>query len=301
MKVAVMGAGSVGCYYGALLAQAGATVTLVGRAVHVDAIQARGLILETATGQSAVRLRATTEAAGVAGADVVLFCVKSGDTETVGRTIAPFLTPDAAVLSFQNGVDNPERLQAVLGRPVVPVAVYVATGMPGPGHVQHYGRGDVVMGPFPRSAEVAALFAAAGIPTEVSDRALNALWGKLIVNCAYNALSAITRLPYGRLLAVPGIDAVMTDLVAECVAVAQASGIAVARDILTQVLALAATMPDQVSSTAQDLSRGRASEIAHLNGFILREGQAAGIATPVNQALTALVRAAEARDAPGGP
>lgn len=293
MKVAVMGAGSVGCYYGALLAQAGAMVTLVGRAVHVDAIQARGLILETATGQGAVRLRATTEAAGVAGADVVLFCVKSGDTETVGRTIAPFLTPDAAVLSFQNGVDNPERLQAVLGRPVVPVAVYVATGMPGPGHVRHYGRGDVVMGPFPRSAEVAALFAAAGIPTEVSDRALDALWGKLIVNCAYNALSAITRLPYGRLLAVPGIDAVMTDLVAECVAVAQASGIAVASDILSQVLALAATMPDQVSSTAQDLARGRASEIAHLNGFILRKGQAARIATPVNQALTALVRALE--------
>jgi 2-dehydropantoate 2-reductase len=151
----------------------------------------------------------------------------------------------------------------------------------------------VVMGPFPRSAEVTALFAAAGIPTEVSDRALDALWGKLIVNCAYNALSAITRLPYGRLLAVPGIDAVMTDLVAECVAVAQASGLAVSSDILSQVLALAATMPDQVSATAQDLARGRASEIAHLNGFILRKGQAAGIATPVNQALTALVRALE--------
>jgi 2-dehydropantoate 2-reductase len=300
MKVAVMGAGSVGCYYGARLARTGATVTLVGRAVHVDAIQARGLLLETAAGQEAVRLQATTEAAGVAGADLVLFCVKSGDTETVGRTIAPFLAPDAAVLSFQNGVDNPERLQAVLGRPVVPVAVYVATGMPGPGHVRHYGRGDVVMGPFPRSAEVAALFAAAGIPTEVSDRALDALWGKLIVNCAYNALSAITRLPYRRLLGVPGIDAVMTDLVAECVAVAHASGISVAPDILTQVLALAATMPDQISSTAQDLARGRASEIAHLNGFILRKGQATGIPTPVNQALTALVRAAEARGAPGG-
>ncbi|MGU3359094.1 ketopantoate reductase family protein [Methylobacterium sp. M6A4_1b] len=301
MKVAVMGAGSVGCYYGGLLARAGATVTLIGRAVHVDAIQARGLLLETATGRQTVSLRATTEAAGVAGADLVLFCVKSGDTETVGRAIAPFLAPDATVLSFQNGVDNPERLQAVLGRPVVPVAVYVATGMLGPGHVRHYGRGDVVMGPFPRSEAVAALFAAAGIPTEVSDRALDALWGKLIVKCAYNALSAITQLPYGRLLAVPGIDAVMSDLVAECVAVAQASGIAVAPDILAQVLALAATMPDQISSTAQDLARGRPSEIAYLNGFILRRGHAAGLATPVNQALTALVQAAEARGAPGGP
>ena len=299
MKVAVMGAGSVGCYYGALLARAGAAVTLVGRASHADPINARGLILETATGRETVRLRATTGAEGVAGADLVLVCVKSGDTESVGRAIAPFLAPDAAVLSFQNGVDNPQRLAAVLGRPVVPVAVYVATGMPGPGQVRHYGRGDVVMGPFPGSDAVAALFAQAGIPTEVSPRALDALWGKLIVNCAYNALSAITQLPYGRLLAVPGIDAVMTDLVAECVAVAQASGIAVAPDILPQVLALAATMPDQISSTAQDLARGRASEIAHLNGIILRRGEAAGIATPVNQALTALVRALEDRGTPG--
>ncbi|MDB5646143.1 2-dehydropantoate 2-reductase [Methylobacterium sp.] len=297
MKVAVMGAGSVGCYFGALLARAGTDVTLIGRAGHVDAVRANGLLLETATLRTFVPMRATTEAEGVAGADCVLFCVKSGDTEAVGRAMAPHLYANATVLSLQNGVDNPERLQAVIGRPVLPVAVYVATEMAGPGHVRHHGRGDLVIGESPTSAAIAARFSAAGIPTEVSASALDALWGKLVMNCAYNALSALTRMPYGRMLAVSGIAGVMSDVVGECVAVAEASGIALPDDILARVLDLATTMPEQVSSTAQDLARGRSSEIDHLNGFILRKGEALGVPTPVNRVLHTLVRAAEARSA----
>ena len=293
MRIAVMGAGSVGCYYGALLARAGLPVTLIGRATHVEAVRARGLLLEAGGERTFVRMSATTQAAGVAGADCVLVCVKSGDTEAVGREIAPHLTPEVAVLSLQNGVDNPERLSAVIGRPVLPVAVYVATEMPGPGHVKHHGRGDLVIGSGPMSERIAATFSAAGIPTTVSANALDALWGKLVMNCAYNALSALTRLPYGRMLGVGGIAEVMTDVVVECVAVAEASGIALPADILARVLDLAAAMPDQFSSTAQDLARGRSSEIDHLNGFILRRGAATGVATPVNRVLHTLVRAAE--------
>lgn len=293
MRIAVMGAGSVGCYYGALLARAGLPVTLIGRAAHVEAVRTQGLLLEAGGEKIFVRMSATTQAAGVAGADCVLVCVKSGDTEAVGREIAPHLAPEVAVLSLQNGVDNPERLSAVIGRPVLPVAVYVATEMPGPGHVKHHGRGDLLIGSGPMSERIAATFSAAGIPTTVSDNALDALWGKLVMNCAYNALSALTRLPYGRMLGVGGIAEVMTDVVAECVAVAGASGITLPEDILARVLDLAAAMPDQFSSTAQDLARGRASEIDHLNGFILRRGAATGVATPVNRVLHTLVRASE--------
>lgn len=293
MRIAVMGAGSVGCYYGALLARAGLPVTLIGRAAHVAAVRAQGLLLEADGERTFVRMPATTQAAGVAGADCVLVCVKSGDTEAVGRAIAPHLADGAAVLSLQNGVDNPERLGDVIGRPVLPVAVYVATEMPGPGHVKHHGRGDLVIGSGPMSERIAATFTAAGIPTTVSANALDALWGKLVMNCAYNALSALTRLPYGRMLGVGGIAKVMTDVVAECVAVAEASGIALPADILARVLDLAAAMPDQFSSTAQDLARGRPSEIDHLNGFILRRGAETGVATPVNRVLHTLVRAAE--------
>ncbi|MBP0462768.1 ketopantoate reductase family protein [Roseomonas sp. PWR1] len=293
MKVAVMGAGAIGCFYGGLLARAGASVTLVGRAQHVDAIRARGLLLEMGGETHGVAVAGAVTADGVAGAELVLFCVKSGDTEQVGREMAPHLRPDAVVLCLQNGVDNADRLSAVLGRPVVPVAVYVATEMAGPGHVRHHGRGELLIGPTGRDEAILALFAAAGISARVSADAIGALWGKLVVNCAYNALSALTGLPYGRMIRVPGVEAAMRDVVAECTAVAQASGIALPEGILDAVLGLAASMPAQFSSTAQDLRRGRPTEIDHLNGFVVARGEQLGIPTPVNRLLQTLVRAAE--------
>ena len=295
MKVAVMGAGAVGCFYGGLLARAGASVTLVGRQQHVDAMRQRGLLLDMGGARHSVPVDTTTSASGVADADLVLFCVKSGDTEQVGRETAPYLRPDATVISFQNGVDNVERLQAVLGRPVVPAAIYVAADMAGPGHVRHHGRGDVVIGPCARSEEILALFAAAGVPARVSASAIGELWGKLVVNCAYNALSALTGMAYGRMIRLPGVEAVMRDVVGECLAVAKASGVELAPDILDRVLGLAASMPEQTSSTAQDLRRGKPTEIDHLNGFVIRKGAELGVPTPANRVLLTLVKAAEAR------
>lgn len=299
MKVAVVGAGSVGCYYGGLLARAGHTVTLIGRDRHVAAIRARGLVLERASGSETVPVAATTAIDGARDVEVVLVCVKSGDTEAAGRGLAPVLRPDAAIFSLQNGVDNAERLGRVLGRAVVPAAVYVATEMAGPGHVRHLGRGDLVIGPGPASEAVAAALRDAAIPTTVSPDALNALWSKLVLNCAYNALSAATRQPYGRLLGVAGIAAVMADIVAECAAVAAAAGVHLPADTLAQVLALAETMPGQLSSTAQDVMRGKPSEIDHLNGFIVRKGAEFGVPAPLNRLLHALVKALESgADAP---
>lgn len=299
MKVAVVGAGSVGCYFGALLARAGHGVILIGRAQHVAAIRARGLVLETAAGTESVPLGATTGMDGAAGAELVLVCVKSGDTEAAGRDLAPVLTSGATILSLQNGVDNSGRLAAVLGRDVVPAAVYVAAEMAGAGHVRHLGRGDLVIGPGPVSEAIAAAFRGAAIPTTVSPSAVDALWSKLVLNCAYNALSAVTRLPYGRLVGVAGVETVMADIVAECAAVAGAAGVRLPDDTLAQVLALAETMPDQLSSTAQDVMRGKRSEIDHLNGFIVRRGAELGVPTPVNRVLHALVTALEpGADAP---
>lgn len=295
LTVAVVGAGAVGCYYGFILAQAGHAVTLIGRPALVEAVRTSGLILDSAAGTDVVPVRASTEGTGVAGADLVLICVKSGDTEAAGAMIAPHLDPAATILSLQNGVDNAERLAAVLGRPVVPVAVYVATAMARPGRVRHNGRGDLIVGASAESGRIAAAFTTAGIPTTVSDRAVDALWGKLILNCAYNALSALTQLPYGRLVRGEGVVAAMTDVVQECVAVAGAAGVVVAPDILDQVLSLSTTMADQRSSTAQDLARGRPSEIDHLNGYVVRTGAALGIATPANRMLHTLVKLAEAQ------
>ena len=296
MKIAVMGAGAVGCYYGALLARAGHDVTLIARPAHVQAIaQAGGLWLHTDAGAECIALRASSQASAVRGAQWVLFCVKSTDTDSAGHAMAAHLDANAVVLSLQNGVDNAERLQAILAHPVLPSVVYVASTMAAPGQVRHLGRGELVLGAGPASAAIASVLRSAAIPTEISDNVTGALWVKLVLNCVYNPLSAITRLPYGAIASCPGLDVaqVMADVVQECQAVAQARGVALPADILASTLALAQAMPQQFSSTAQDLARGKRSEIDHLNGFIVRQGAALGIATPVNRLLHTLVRLLE--------
>ncbi len=297
MKIAVMGAGAVGCFFGGMLARAGHEVVLIGRAQHVEAVRRDGLLIEMASFTGRVPIGASTEADAVRDARLVLVCVKSTDTEQAAAQMAPHLAPDAIVLSMQNGVDNAARLQAAMGREVGPAVVYVATGMAGPGHVRHHGRGELVIAPSATAGEVVTLFGGAGVPVEISDNVPGALWTKLILNCAYNALSAITQQPYGWLARQEGVESMMRDVVAECLAVAQKDGVTVPGDAWAAVEAIARTMPTQISSTAQDLARGKASEIDHLNGYVARRGAALGVATPVNRTLHTLVKLLEARNA----
>ena len=296
LKVAVMGAGAVGCYFGGMLARAGHPVTLVARAQHVQAIAHAGLRMETRSFDERVPLAATTEVAGAKDADVVLFCVKSPDTEEAGRQLKPFLRPDTLVLCLQNGVDNAQRLRTVLPQHEVAAAVvYVATEMAGPGHLKHHGRGELVLEPARAGERVARALQAAGVPTEVSPNVRGALWLKLILNCAYNAISAIAQRPYGENVAGEGIPDVMHDVVDECVAVARADGVQLPADPHLATRKLVETMPSQYSSTAQDLARRKPTEIDHLNGYVVRRGQALGIPTPANRVLWALVKLIEGR------
>jgi 2-dehydropantoate 2-reductase len=286
-----MGAGSVGCYFGALLARAGHPVTLIGRPSHMQAISAHGLRLQTASEDLHIPLATSTDAKAVAGADVVLLCVKSTDTETAAAQIKPHLATHAQVLSLQNGVDNAQRLQAVLGvQAVAPAVVYVATGMAGPGHVRHFGRGELVIAPCPQASEIAQQFSAAQIPTSISESVTAALWQKLIINCVYNALSALTQMPYGWLVAQESALTVMNEIAAECKAVALADGVQLPPTVDEAVAAIARTMSGQMSSTAQDLTRGKPTEIDHLNGYVVKRGLALNIATPSNRMLQLLVQ-----------
>ncbi|GJH37747.1 2-dehydropantoate 2-reductase [Paraburkholderia hospita] len=295
MKVAVMGAGAVGCYYGGMLARAGHEVVLIGRPQHVEAIGRNGLHLEAQSFDEHIPLTASTQASAVQGAKLVLFCVKSTDTQSAALEIKPFLAPDTLVLSLQNGVENADEVRKVVTQPVAAAVVYVATEMAGPGHVRHHGRGELVIEPSSASADVAQALIAAGVPTEISDNVRGALWAKLILNCAYNALSAITQLPYGRLVKGEGVTTVMRDIVDECLAVAKADGVTIPGDVDKAVRMIAETMPGQYSSTAQDLSRGKRSEIDHLNGLIVRRGDALGVATPSNRLLHTLVKLIESK------
>lgn len=289
MKIAVMGAGAVGCYYGGMLARAGHDVVLIGRPLHVSAILQQGLFLDLASFQGYVPVKASTEASAVQGAELVLCCVKSSDTAQVAAAMAPFLAADALVLSLQNGLGNVEQLQEQCSQRIAPAVVYVAAEMAGPGRVKHHGRGELVLAPDVLTPEQQRLWQQAGIPIECSAAIASALWSKLAINCVFNALSAITQQPYGVLWRGKHVEAVMRDLVAECMAVAQAEGVRLPDSLWARVLQIVETMPGQCSSTAQDLARGKKSEITYLNGYVVRQGERHGIATPVNRALCALV------------
>jgi 2-dehydropantoate 2-reductase len=302
LKIAVMGAGAVGCYHGGMLARAGHDVVLIARPQHVEAIARDGLRMETRTFDEHVRLAASTDPSAVQGANLVLFCVKSTDTESAGAQIRPYLLPDALVLCLQNGVDNADRLRTVLPPHQVSAAVvYVATEMAGPGHVKHHGRGELVIEPSAAGNAVAKALTAAGVPTEVSGNVRGALWTKLAINCAYNAVSAIAQRPYGEAVAGEGVKDVMRDVVDECLAVAKAEGVQLPGDVHAAVGKIVESMPAQYSSTAQDLARGKRTEIDYLNGLIVRRGEALGVKTPANRALWALVKLLEEkRSSPAG-
>jgi len=154
-----------------------------------------------------------------------------------------------------------------------------------------------VIEPYASSTALADALIAAGVPCLISNNVRGELWAKLILNCAFNAVSAIAQLPYGKTVISPGIQDVMADVVAECLAVAQADGVQVAGDVHAAVAKLAGSMPTQSSSTAQDLARAKPTEIDYLNGFIVQRGQALGIPTPANRVLWALVKLLESRQA----
>ena len=294
LKVAVMGAGAVGCYFGGMLARAGHDVTFIARPQHVEAITRDGLRMETKTFDERVQLKAVTDVSGARDADLVLFCVKSMDTEAAGAQLQPVLRPDTLVLCLQNGVDNADRLRGVLPEHAVAAAVvYVATEMAGPGHLKHHGRGELVIEPSPASERVAQALRAAGVPTDISDNVRGALWLKLLLNCAYNAVSAIAQKPYGENVKGEGIWDVMRDVVDECLAVAKADGVQIPADAHAATRKLVESMPAQYSSTAQDLARGKPTEIDFLNGYVVRRGEALGVPTPANRVLWALVKLIE--------
>jgi 2-dehydropantoate 2-reductase len=299
-KIAVAGAGAVGCYFGGMLARAGAAVKLIGRAEHVEAINANGLFLDGLKVQETIPVAASTEIAAAREADLVLFCVKTPDTESAAKELAAQLAPGAAVVSLQNGVDNAERIHAATGMPAIPAVVYIGVSMAGPGRVKHSGRGDLILGQAtgrPQEqdvARIARLFESAGVPCRVSANIQVDLWTKLLMNCAYNAISALGEAKYGHLARNPWTRRVLTQTIDEVVAVANAAGIGLdGAAMLKDALQLAGPMDQAVSSTAQDILRGKRTEIDALNGYVVRRGQELGVATPVNETLHALIKLRE--------
>jgi len=298
-RIAVVGAGAVGGYFGGMLARAGVPVIFIGRPAFVDAVKQNGLFLDTVQFQERAKVEASTDLAAARDAEIVLFCVKTTDTAETARALAKVLAKDAAIISMQNGVDNAEQIEAASGLKALPAAVYVAASVPAPGTVKHVGRGDLVLGPKNGITErVAGVFTRAKVPCRISENLIGELWTKLVWNCALNALSALGKVTYGEILASVDAKQLLEATVYEVLAVAKASGVQPAgledpKAALAGAYKVAESMAATRSSTSQDMMRGKKTEIDSLNGFIVRRGRELKIPVPVNHALFTLVKLAE--------
>jgi 2-dehydropantoate 2-reductase len=298
-QVAVVGAGAVGGYFGGMFARAGAPTVFIGRQHFAEAVNSKGLVLDKLQGWERIAANATIEMSAVRDCSLILFCVKANDTSAAAKQMAPFVRPNATVVCLQNGVDNAGKVRTAANVVAVPAAVYVAVSVAESGRVKHLARGDLIIGPASETTtEVANLFVRAGIPCSISDNIEGELWVKLLRNCALNAISALGCVRYGEIAQNADAKQLMARIVDEVLAVARAarvvlpnvhdreSGMAAAMELATQ-------MSDALSSTAQDLNRGRPTEIDALNGYIARRGTELGVAVPVNHALLTLVKLAE--------
>ena len=298
-RIAVVGAGAVGGYFGGMLARAGAPVTFIGRPAFVDAVRENGLFLDTVQFQEHLKVQASTDLAAAHDAGIILFCVKTTDSTETARALGKVLSKDAVMVSMQNGVDNAEQILAASGLKALPAAVYVAASVPAPGTVKHVGRGDLVLGPQNEITQrLAALFSRANVPCRISENLAGELWTKLVWNCALNALSALGKVTYGEILASADAKQLLETTVYEVLAVAKASGIRPAgledaKAALAGAYRVAEQMAATRSSTAQDMMRNKKTEIDSLNGFIVRRGRELHIPVPVNHALFTLVKLAE--------
>jgi 2-dehydropantoate 2-reductase len=302
-RIAVVGAGAVGGYFGGMFARAGAPIVFIGRKHFAEAIESKGLMLDQSHGQERIRIEATTDMSAIRDCSLILFCVKANDTSATAAQMAPFVRPDATVVSLQNGVDNVERVRVAASVLAIPAAVYVAVSVPEPGRVKHLARGDLIIGPpSEKTTEIASVFERAGIPCRISENIEGELWVKLLRNCALNAISALGHVRYGQIAQNANAKQLMQNIVDEVLAVARAArvvmpGVHDRKSGMAAAMELAMQMADAFSSTAQDLNRGRPTEIDALNGYVARRGAELGVPVPVNHALFTLVKLAEQKGA----
>lgn len=298
MKILVMGSGGVGGYFGAKLARAGEDVTFVARGAHLEAIRAHGLrIRSTTDGEFVVQSPATANPAPGRAADLVLFCVKSYDTEAAAETIRPAVGPETAVLSLQNGVDNEEKIERIVGRGhVLGGAAYVFATIESPGVITHSLGGKIVFGELdgdetPRCRRLLETFQRAGIPTEISPRIQRVLWEKYLFITAQAGTTALCRCPISVIRSTPETRKLYRLILEELAAVAKAAGIALGPETVDTIMGAADKLaPTATSSMHWDLTHGRRLELEALHGHAVRLGETLGVPTPILFSLYAALR-----------
>jgi len=299
MRVAIVGSGGTGGYFGGLLARAGEEVTFIARGAHLEALRLRGLTVKSRlAGEFTLPVRATDTPNEVGPVDLILFCVKTYDTDIAAQSIDPLIGAETMLLSLQNGVDNAERIAQIAGHNSGLGAVaYVVSAIEAPGVIaQTAGPGRIILGELAggTSARVERLHSVlqrAEIAAEVHPHVRIAIWQKFLFICAFSGVTALTRVPIGSILA----DSVTHDLfrgtLEEAEAIARASGIELPEDSVEQALATAAAVePWGRGSMYHDLANGLRLELEALNGEVVRRGDQHDIQTPLNFAIYAALK-----------
>ena len=303
LKIAVLGAGALGCAIGGTLAEAGNEVLLINRnPAHVEAINTHGLVMRGAQGERTVRVQAALDAAGQAPVDLLIVLVKSFHTDSAIQAATHLVGPQTVVLSLQNGLGHEDILADRVGRDhVLAGKTYVGGVLLAPGRIIAGTEGkETLIGELdgtlsPRAQRIAGVFNAAGLATTVSDNIMGTMWDKLLINVATGALSSITRLTYGAMYPLPQIEATAIAAVQEAMDVARACGVRLSyTDPKGPWLKAAAGLPpDFKTSMLQSLEKGSVTEIDFINGAVVRWGQRCGVNTPVNATLVACVKGIE--------
>jgi 2-dehydropantoate 2-reductase len=298
LKIAVMGAGAVGGYFGGLLAKGGLNVTFIARGKHLEAITAHGLEIKSHKGDFAVKAKATSDPKAIGPVQLILCCVKSYDTEAATRQCLPMMQDNTAILSLQNGVDNEEKIAAIVGeRRVLGGVAYIGVSIVEPGVLSHTAEGRIVFGEMQggisdRVKHLEQTFREAGLPAEISSNIQAILWGKLVWNAAFNALNTLVGGEVKLLVERPETRALARQVMEEVRAVAVANGVPLPEDLIEKLLKWTDTAAAGMkTSTRQDLEAGKPLEVEALNGIVVRKGQAVGVPTPYNFALYALLQA----------
>jgi len=303
MKIAIIGVGAMGSVYAALLADQGRhdvwAIDTWGD--HVDAIRTKGLRVEGASGDRTVKVNATTNAADVRDADLVIIATKDDGASAAATAALAIAKPDAPILTIQNGLGSADKVAQVVGSQRIMMGVVGGFGasMKGPGHAHHNGMeflrlGEMDGGMTDRLERVAETWRSGGFKVLTFDDIHKMVWEKLICNCTFSGPCAMTGLRVGQVMANPSAWSIAAGCAAEAFHVATARGIALDfQDPIAYVRAFGSKIPNARPSMLLDHMAGRKAEVDNINGAIPREGAKVGIATPINSVVVALLKAKE--------
>jgi 2-dehydropantoate 2-reductase len=298
MRIAVMGAGGVGGYFGGRLAQAGHEVGFVARGRHLEAIRAKGLTLKSPLGDATLKVKASDKPAELGAAEVVLFAVKLWDTESAAESIRPLLEQGGVVIPFQNGVESTERIAKVLGAErVMGGAAYIAGRIGEPGVIVQTGQmARLRFGPvLPAQKTIAQAFLAAckdaKIDAELNEDIVKVLWEKFVLLVAVSATTTVTRTNLGVVRADPDLRWMLEACMRETWALGRKKGVQLADELVAQTLKFVEGLPAEMrASMAADLEAGGKLEAPWLSGAVARMSQELGLDAPVNRAVYAALK-----------